>query len=65
MINTVKLLSDKVMNPAKYYWVIGMPGQFDAAEKLYNDHWDELPANVANKVETVLQRSGKYLPVKG
>jgi hypothetical protein len=56
----MKKLIDIVMHPKKYTHVIGVPGQFDAAEYLLNNHWEELTEKQASRVEDVLVRSGRY-----
>jgi hypothetical protein len=57
----LKILTDIVLNPAKYYWVANTPGQFDAAEYLCQNHYQELSKKVADKVDQILLRSGKYV----
>lgn len=56
----IKLLIDIVLNPRKYRFVMGMPGRFDAAEYLFENHFDDLPDHVIEQVEAVLLASGKY-----
>lgn len=60
----IKLLIDIVLNPARYRFVINMPGRYDAAEFLFENHFDELPDEVIEKVESVLLASGKYKKVE-
>lgn len=59
-IDHLNLLKDIVTKPMKYWHVVNVPGQYEAAEYLYNNHWDELTAKQAKAVEKILVRSGKY-----
>jgi hypothetical protein len=56
-----QLLQKIVLRPSPYYWVIGLPGRFDAAEYLYQHHWNDVTEQVARKIEEVLLRSGRYI----
>lgn len=55
-----QLLQKIVLKPSLYYWVVGLPGRFDAAEYLYQHHWNDVTEEVARKIEQVLLRSGRY-----
>lgn len=59
MLKTLKPLIDKVNNPRLFDRFM-LPGRFDAAEYLYNFHWEKLDAKTARNVEAVLSQSGKY-----
>jgi hypothetical protein len=59
----VKILIEVVMRPEKYFWIQNAPGQFDAAEYLFNNHREEVSNKEANKIVEVLLRSGKYTKI--
>lgn len=50
-----------VNNPRKYDRIINVPGAFDAAEFLYNNHWEDVNAHTREKIEAILLQSGKYV----
>lgn len=50
-----------VNNPMKYDRIINVPGAFDAAEFLYNNHWEDVNAHTREKIESILLQSGKYV----
>lgn len=60
-MNTIQLLSDIVLHPRKYDHVVNVPMQFDAAEKLFHDHANDISTKVFQACGQVLIRSGKYI----
>lgn len=55
-----EILIDIVKRPAHYRNVVGLPLQFDAAEELRNDWWEDLKTPVKKAVAKILIKSGKY-----
>jgi hypothetical protein len=53
-------LIEIVKHPQHYRNFATLPGQFDAAEELLNDYWDDLKAPVKKAVTRILVTSGKY-----
>lgn len=62
-MNQIQLLSDIVLHPKKYTHVVNVPGQFDAAEALYKNFYDEISCKVLDKIRGILLRSGKYVVI--
>lgn len=56
----VETLIQIVKHPKHYSNFAGLPGQFDAAEELKNDWWDDLATPIKRAVSKVLVNSGKY-----
>lgn len=54
------MLINKVNNPRKYDWFVNVPGEFDCAEYLLNNCYDQLNAKTRRNVDKILLRSGKY-----
>lgn len=50
----------KVLNPAKYFWIANLPGAFDCAEYLFENHYGELNKRQKKAVDAILLKSGKY-----
>lgn len=57
---SIQTLIDKVQHPRRYDHVIGVPGAFDAAEYLLNNHYAALDTKTSKKVLSILEKSGKY-----
>ena len=56
----IETLIDKINHPRRYDHVIGVPGAFEAAQYLLNNHYDELNGKTKLNVAKTLVRSGKY-----
>lgn len=54
------LLVAVVNNPRKYDRIINVPGAFDAAEFLYNNHWEDVNIHTREKIVNILLESGQY-----
>lgn len=49
-----------VNNPTLFNEIVNACGAFDAAEFLYNNHWEEVNVNTKDKIVNILLESGHY-----
>lgn len=54
-------LIEIVKHPQHYRNFIGLPFQFDAAEELMTDYWDEISTPIRRLLVKILVKSGKYI----